>query len=48
MEPGDPRHEPEDVNASGEPSEGERAIRATALGAALGALLALLGRASSR
>jgi len=44
MEPGEPRHEQYEVDAPGEPTERERAIHASALGAALGAILALLGR----
>jgi hypothetical protein len=43
MEPGaEPPDERDDVDTAGEPTERERAIRATALGAALGAVLALL------
>jgi len=49
MEPGEPRHELDDVDTPGEPAERERAIHASALGVALGAVLALLGRrAASR
>jgi hypothetical protein len=40
MEPGEPRHEQYEVDAPGEPTERERAIHASALGA----ILALLGR----
>ncbi len=43
MEPGaEPREDRDEVDTTGEPTERERAIRATGLGAALGAVLALL------
>ncbi|MGZ5129579.1 MAG: hypothetical protein ACXWZU_08855 [Actinomycetota bacterium] len=43
MEPGAQRLDGRDeVDAAGEPTERERAIRASALGAALGAVLALV------
>lgn len=40
----EPLDERDDVDATGEPTERERAIRATALGVILGLALALLGR----
>jgi hypothetical protein len=44
MEPGaEPVDEWDEVDTTGEPTERERAIRATALGVTLGAVLALLG-----
>lgn len=45
MEPGpESLEEQVEVDAMGEPTERERAIRAMALGAVFGAILAILGR----
>ena len=44
MDPEETLHEHDDVEATGEPTERARVVRAVVLGAVLGAVLALLGR----